>query len=62
MKEYTAEDSFQSAVSTSKKRRLSSIPTAKSQSMHPRNELFRLMNEFVDEHGSITDDEYFRVL
>jgi hypothetical protein len=22
----------------------------------------RLMNEFVDEHGSITDDEYFRVL
>ena len=62
MKEYTADDSFQQAISTSKKHRLSSIPTAESQSIHPSNELIRLMNAFVDEHGSITEDEYFRVL
>jgi hypothetical protein len=25
-------------------------------------EFIRAMNEFVEEHGTITDDEYFRVL
>jgi hypothetical protein len=62
MKECTVEDSFQSVVSTSKKRRLSSIPLAKNQSLPRHKEFIRLMNEFVEEHGSITDDEYFRVL
>ena len=62
MKECITEDSVKSEVSTSKKGRSSPVLNAKRRSEHHHKEFIQLMNEFVDEHGSITDDEYFRVL